>query len=538
MMLCFIFFLLLLLGLLQEMVESHSHGFQFQLRSDVRARRAQTRRALQSKNITSTLFADIDDGLWRSLGYGWVLQVQSGIAKMMEETNISCIDITSSGVIEFFVEDVQQEGDNLIMTLFESLVDSGYVFEPYNSAGSAAGACIDSNNGRLTLTPVVGEANYTRDPLFDFDVVDATFAENYAFFELRGIDWNASTAEARASLTSESTDDELFDALVAVLDPLDDSHVFLFSNTSKFGSKPHQVVEMLTEEYEQHDEIEDYETYEMTQLFRWLDQIMGGYMDEPLQSDQEGIFFWGRFKDDDNATNVGYMNLLGFYPLDVDAFSEQLDTAFEELADTNAIVFDVRFNGGGSDTVGLLVASHFVSDEPVFAFSKRAVDGDGFTESLDVYIEPGDAAYRYDGDVVLIVSGSTVSAAEVFALSMKQLPQVTTLGRNTAGAFSDMLNRILPNGWKFSLSNEVYSDPDGTIYEKTGITPDILPAAELLPLSEREAGVDSWLELALETAKSPFADEPMSGSNQIFKVVNLSSIVGISLMFRLALFVV
>jgi hypothetical protein len=34
----------------------------------------------------------------------------------------------------------------------------------------------------------------------------------------------------------------------------------------------------------------------------------------------------------------------------------------------------------------------------------------------------------------------------------------------------------------------------------SGIRPDVFPAAELLPLSEREAGIDSWLDLALETA--------------------------------------
>lgn len=104
--------------------------------------------------------------------------------------------------------------------------------------------------------------------------------------------------------------------------------------------------------------------------------------------------------------------------------------------------------------------------------------------------------------MIVIISGSTVSAGEVFTMTMAQLPQTTLLGRNTSGAFSDVLCRSLPNGWSFGLSNEEYMAPDGTIYEAVGIPPNVLPDADLLPLSEREAGIHSWLELALEIART------------------------------------
>ena len=83
--------------------------------------------------------------------------------------------------------------------------------------------------------------------------------------------------------------------------------------------------------------------------------------------------------------------------------------------------------------------------------------------------------------------------------------------------FPDVLRRQLPNGWAFSMSNEVYSDvPDGTVYELTGVTPDILTETELLSPVDRQAGVDSWLQLALDTA---IAGETRSES---FKIVNLA----------------
>jgi C-terminal processing protease CtpA/Prc len=84
---------------------------------------------------------------------------------------------------------------------------------------------------------------------------------------------------------------------------------------------------------------------------------------------------------------------------------------------------------------------------------------------------------------------------------MAQLPQTTLLGSNTAGATSGAPDRRLPNGWIFTVSQAEVVSPDGVIYEVVGIPPDILPDADLLPLSEREAGIDSWLELALLMAK-------------------------------------
>jgi C-terminal processing protease CtpA/Prc len=136
-----------------------------------------------------------------------------------------------------------------------------------------------------------------------------------------------------------------------------------------------------------------------------------------------------------------------------------------------------------------------------------------------VYIEPASNPETQFGDdkpVIVIISGATVSAAETFTLVMSQLPQTTLLGRNTAGAISNQLRRKLPNGWMFALANEEISTLDGTVYEAVGIPPDVLPEAELLPMSEREAGIDSWLELALETAMGAIAEDVDADSSRAF----------------------
>jgi len=47
------------------------------------------------------------------------------------------------------------------------------------------------------------------------------------------------------------------------------------------------------------------------------------------------------------------------------------------------------------------------------------------------------------------------------------------MGSKTSGIFSEMLWKKLPNGWEYSLSNEVYMDTHTTSYEGDGIDVDL-----------------------------------------------------------------
>jgi len=77
-------------------------------------------------------------------------------------------------------------------------------------------------------------------------------------------------------------------------------------------------------------------------------------------------------------------------------------------------------------------------------------------------VNPGERP-GIQGHVVLLI-GDCASACETFAMAtMQRQPAVIRLGENTEGVFSDVLDRRLPNGWHFGLSNEVYRTGDGRI---------------------------------------------------------------------------
>ena len=98
--------------------------------------------------------------------------------------------------------------------------------------------------------------------------------------------------------------------------------------------------------------------------------------------------------------------------------------------------------------------------------------------------------------VVVLTSGATLSAGEIFVMSMRAFPHVTVVGEATAGAHSDVLEKSLPNGWRFGLSNEVCFAHDGQVYEEVGIPPDVEVEVSSKALgSDRDPVLDEALEI-------------------------------------------
>jgi carboxyl-terminal processing protease len=199
---------------------------------------------------------------------------------------------------------------------------------------------------------------------------------------------------------------------------------------------------------------------------------------------------------------VGYISLMLCETLsedegghaDVVAAERTFDRVLRDLAGARGIIIDLRFNDGGWDRVPLALASHF-TDTTIHAFTKQPVrHGTGlYTQTINV--TPASGA-RYTGPVAVLTSDATVSAAETGALALRALPNTRSFGRPTYGALSDPFRFCLPNGWKGTVSNEIYRASDDHVYEGVGIPPDQLCA-------EPSAG-DYWgaLEAQLTDAET------------------------------------
>ncbi|MEE8307959.1 MAG: S41 family peptidase, partial [Gammaproteobacteria bacterium] len=155
---------------------------------------------------------------------------------------------------------------------------------------------------------------------------------------------------------------------------------------------------------------------------------------------------------------------------DIKAAGKAVDKALASFEGVRAVIVDVSLNDGGFDQVARAIAGRFAS-ERTLGYYKYAGDSETDVPQA-IYIEPS-GKRRYTGPVYLITSDITVSAAEIFTMSMRALPNVTHVGGTTRGALSDMLWKPLPNGWKLSLSNEVYLDAERRSWEGAGIPPKV-----------------------------------------------------------------
>ncbi|MEM1054406.1 MAG: S41 family peptidase [Bacteroidota bacterium] len=401
-------------------------------------------------------------GVWQSHGYGWLLTVEADQARMYNISPAGCLpdDQTSqyladgSGVFRF-------DGDTLHLSAFETN-SSRYTFD------------------RLAALPAMCEAPPGTSPREVFDYAWTVMNRHYAFFDLYSVDWHARYEAIAPTLRDDTSGEELRDAILAMLDGLDDNHLtfswVIDGNEDDYSARPpRQLRSALRAAFAEQDEIERIGQFGNQWFFanrnRIRDELLGG----EFETASGGNVFWGRIGD------IGYLNIAGMggfaeteddsdatLAVETAAVHATMERVLADLGDTKAMIVDVALNQGGYDDVSLAISSHFAS-RPTPAVTKYAHTAPGATRQILSVIPTGSI---YTKPVVVLTSEVTVSAAETFTMQMRALPTVTHVGETTRGALSDVLFRPLPNGWLLTLSNEVYLDHAGMLWEGRGILPE------------------------------------------------------------------
>lgn len=128
--------------------------------------------------------------------------------------------------------------------------------------------------------------------------------------------------------------------------------------------------------------------------------------------------------------NIGYVDLRGF--LDPKAGAETVQAAMTFLANTDALIFDLRQNGGGDPEMVALISSYLFGDKPVHLNSLYWRKGD---RTEDFFTKPNLANKKFgDKDIYVLTSNRTFSGAEEFSYNLKNLKRATIIGETTGGA--------------------------------------------------------------------------------------------------------
>ena len=291
-----------------------------------------------------------------------------------------------------------------------------------------------------------------------------TFAEQYAFFDLRHVDWKSIDDKFHPQVTAATKAEELFVIFRQMIEPLQDTHTGIEAPEIKqeFDGWRQDPGHLEAGDWKKAESIID------------SHYVRGG-----LRSFCNGHMQFGMLDH-----SVGYLRVTAFYGY-VDkytyadalhALQSALDTIFQDAGRLGGLVIDLRLNNGGDDPLGIEIATR-LTDHQYPAYSKMTRNNlTGplhFTDPQQIWVVPAKRP-GFRGNVVLLAGPDTVSAGETFTMAlMEREPHVTRIGLNTQGVFSDVLVRHLSNGWRFDLPNEVYLTSAGKAFDVTGVPPDI-----------------------------------------------------------------
>ncbi len=192
------------------------------------------------------------------------------------------------------------------------------------------------------------------------------------------------------------------------------------------------------------------------------------------------------------AGNVGVLDLAFFMrPIE---HQDALAAAMQTLQPADALILDLRENGGGSPgTVALLLGYLLDSSaQPLFEIVHR----DGSKDSYTTEVTPP-AIRNARRPVYVLTSPRTFSAGEGLAFILQEWKRAVVIGEITAGAANP--GRPYPAGPLFEITV-----PNGRVvtaitkrnWEGSGVTPDIkVPAAEAFRVAHLRA-IDDLLSTA------------------------------------------
>ncbi len=199
--------------------------------------------------------------------------------------------------------------------------------------------------------------------------------------------------------------------------------------------------------------------------------------------------------------NIGYVDFRNF--ASPEYAKETVEGVMAFLANTDAIIFDLRLNGGGDPACVQLICSYLFDEKPVHL--------------NDLYYRPTDETKEYwtlrkiegkrmpDVPVFVLTSKFTFSGAEEFSYNLKNLKRATIVGETTGGGAHPGGVMAINEGFAIFVPNGRAINPiTKTNWEVVGVSPDVSVKSEL--------ALEQAQILALQKLLATNKDEQMQNS--------------------------
>lgn len=405
------------------------------------------------KPISNSILSQIE-GTWEAIGYGKFLQINNTQLREYHSNPLGCIDTAD-----------QTQTQLRLDYAYIEIVDSDTFF---------AGPASFGNKWLFKRTAPLSDCRErsNANALTTFDFFTAFLSQHYAYFDVRGIDWAGRSRSVRNTLRSDSSDQKLYNAMYGLLQELGDPHTGLYAILNDqlvhpLGIYPrHAMAKIKTTNPNSNASDDDL-------FLEWIIARLTALESKMIEVGNvidTTPFYWTRFDE------IGYLHIgseggfttTGKLANEISGLEIALDKALTDLRGSEAIIIDLTLNLGGYEWLSQTIAKRFAI-EPMHVHSKTLHDAPQ-VPPLEYIVTPSNRV-NYHGPVYLLTSDITISAGEDLTLSLRSLPQTRHYGLNTFGALSNVLPKPLPNGWGITLSNEIYTDRDGIVWEGSGITP-------------------------------------------------------------------
>jgi tricorn protease len=192
------------------------------------------------------------------------------------------------------------------------------------------------------------------------------------------------------------------------------------------------------------------------------------------------------FVDKESSGRIGYMHL----PDMMGAGWREFQENFEKYRYKDAIIIDVRFNGGGN------------IDERIIDYLERRPYQITKTRDESEIERPNQGYY---GDIVVLMNQFSFSDAEVFPSAMRERGLGTLIGVKTLGyVIAVSSHRLIDNGAIRKTHTGIWELSTGKQLESDGVDPDIVVES---PPEMEVQGRDVQLEKATEFLKEKIKDK-------------------------------
>lgn len=316
------------------------------------------------------------------------------------------------------------------------------------------------------------ESDAPNTPVNVFDYLWNKVDQQYTFFDVKDVDWDAVYETYRPKVYDEMDKDSLFRVCAAILNTLQDGHTNLISPFDI--SRPDSLMISMSAE-NQYD----------------ADLVYLNYLTE--NGHLTGAF-------NHNAIRNGEVAYIRYSSFSNTISDYALRYIVNRYKDCKGMILDLRQNGGGSSANAEKLLSIFDCHGQVLhqVQMKAGPSHDAFTEPY--LVRAADSSMfgqnYYTKPVAVLVDRGSFSATSFFAIDTKSFDNIKLFGDYTGGGLGLPNGGALPNGWtyRFSISRTLTADGQHPEWEN-GVPPDV---RVLLDPAMTAQGIDNIIEAAAD----------------------------------------